>query len=131
MAKNQMAYEQNKSAKVGETIRCACCGKEFVKKQYSQAFCCGECKDKFWNRRGDRHKKGYYKKYDKLHPERIERAKFFAGGYGETEAEYQYRTNEEFREYVNESYDLYDGAWGAHSCYVDLETQWENFCGIE
>lgn len=45
-------YKKNKSAKVGETIVCPTCGTEFVKKQYSQAFCCGKCKDAYWT--GDR-----------------------------------------------------------------------------
>lgn len=42
-------YEANKAVKVGETIKCCCCGTSFVKKQYSQAFCKTKCKDKFWN----------------------------------------------------------------------------------
>lgn len=49
-------YEENKATKVGSTIICPTCGKEFVKKQYSQAFCSRPCKDKFWNDIGDRHK---------------------------------------------------------------------------
>ena len=67
-------YEKNKAAKVGTKIICPICGQEFVKKQYSQAFCCGICKDDFWNAKGDRHRKGYYADYDEKHPERIERA---------------------------------------------------------
>lgn len=43
-------YEHNKLAKVGETIICPICGKTFVKKQYSQAFCSLSCKDKFHNK---------------------------------------------------------------------------------
>lgn len=51
-------YEINKSAKVGETIECACCGKSITKTNYQQAFCPpvksrrGKryiCKDKYWN----------------------------------------------------------------------------------
>ena len=86
MGKEQQ-YKANKSAKVGESIVCPVCGEVFTKKQYSQAFCCGECKDKFWNKKGDRHKSGYYQKYDQQHPERIERAAFFAVGGGRMNAE--------------------------------------------
>ena len=67
-------YERNKAAKVGAEIICPICGQKFVKKQYSQAFCCGKCKDDFWNTKGDRHRKGYYRDYDEKHLERIERA---------------------------------------------------------
>lgn len=66
-------YKKAKASKVGEVIKCACCGKEFVKKQYQQAFCCGRCKDRFWNGMGDRHKPNYYRKYNMLHPERLQR----------------------------------------------------------
>ena len=51
-------YEENKTAKVGSTISCACCGKETVKTTYHKSFCSngktkkgkgGNCKDRFWN----------------------------------------------------------------------------------
>lgn len=42
-------YYINKSAKVGDEIRCPVCGHTFSKRQYSQAFCCGKCKDTYWN----------------------------------------------------------------------------------
>lgn len=45
-------YKQNKLAKTCEDITCPTCGKVFKKKQYSQAFCCTHCKDKFHNRHG-------------------------------------------------------------------------------
>lgn len=61
-------YEENKAAKVGSTITCPTCGKEFVKKQYSQAFCCLQCKDKYWNTIGDRHK-GPNEAFKKQQPE--------------------------------------------------------------
>ena len=61
-------YEENKAAKVGSTIICPTCGKEFVKKQYSQAFCCLQCKDKYWNTMGDRHK-GTNEAFKKQQPE--------------------------------------------------------------
>jgi hypothetical protein len=50
-------YKENKNAKVGTLIECPICHTKFRKIQYSQAFCCGHCKDKFHNRHdGDRHK---------------------------------------------------------------------------
>ena len=136
MAKNGKAYEQNKAAKVGETIKCACCGKKFVKKQYSQAFCCGKCKDKYWNRKGDRHTNpNYYRNYNAEHPERLEfvRERWLEKtipGLGwaareEREAMREYMQNERFREYVNES--AYD--WDGDGCYVPLSVQLENFEG--
>lgn len=45
----QMQYSTNKQASVGEDIKCPICGKVFTKKQYSQAFCCIECKNDYWN----------------------------------------------------------------------------------
>ncbi|WAX17083.1 hypothetical protein PF672P2_00068 [Parabacteroides phage PF672P2] len=56
-------YEENKQAKVGENLSCPVCSSEFKKKVYSQAFCCGKCKDRYWNGLGDRHREGYYKSY--------------------------------------------------------------------
>ena len=75
MTKRQETYLNNKSAKVGDMITCPMCGEVFKKRQYSQAFCCGGCKDSYWNNKKDRHRTGYYTDYDMLHPERIERAK--------------------------------------------------------
>ena len=50
------AYIKAKAAKVGDTVKCPACGKEFVKKTYNQVFCnnnnntrFGNCKDKYWN----------------------------------------------------------------------------------
>ena len=63
----------NKSAKVGEECKCPTCGKTFIKKSYQQVFCCNDCKVAFWNTKPDRHKKGYYHKYNAEHPERLER----------------------------------------------------------
>lgn len=64
-------YKNNKSAKVGTEIECPVCHKRFIKKSYQQAFCCGECKDKFWNR--TRKSNGYFSRYNAEHPERLER----------------------------------------------------------
>lgn len=50
-------YKTNKQAKTGTIIECPVCHKKFKKIQYSQAFCCGHCKDKYHNMvDGDRHK---------------------------------------------------------------------------
>lgn len=65
-------YKMNKNAKCGEMIICPICGKEFKKKQYSQAFCCSTCKDKYHNDMGDRHYDGYYDLYNARHPHRLE-----------------------------------------------------------
>ena len=73
--REQNRYLQNKEAKTGDTIKCPICGDVFIKKQYSQAFCCKECKGYYWNAaKPDRHKdKKYQHKYNKAHPERLER----------------------------------------------------------
>ena len=42
-------YDKAKTAKVGETVTCAGCKTQFVKKHYQQAFCQTKCKDKYWN----------------------------------------------------------------------------------
>ena len=73
ISKRKRTYLANKSAKVGELIKCPICGTEFKKKQYSQAFCCTHCKDTYWNAKGDRHSPGYYKEYDSKNPERMKR----------------------------------------------------------
>lgn len=50
-------YRKNKEAQVGEEIVCPVCNTRFKKRQYSQAFCCLHCKDKFHNRHNpDRHR---------------------------------------------------------------------------
>ena len=72
-------YRANKDTKVGCYIICPICGKQVIKTQYAQAFCSNECKNIYWNKKGDRHKKGYYHKYNQEHPERLERG--FTKGY--------------------------------------------------
>jgi hypothetical protein len=46
-------YRMAKGAKVGETVICPTCEKQFIKRSYQQAFCCnrgrGNCKDRYWN----------------------------------------------------------------------------------
>ena len=74
-------YLKNKEAKTGETIKCPICGEVFTKKNYAHAFCCKECKDRYWNSlKSNRHKdKKYYRKYNMSHPERLDRG--FTKGY--------------------------------------------------
>ena len=72
-------YQINKDKKVGNIIICPICGREVIKTHYAQAFCSNECKNTYWNKKGDRHKKGYYRKYNKEHPNRLERG--FTKGY--------------------------------------------------
>lgn len=79
MTKRKETYLANKKAKVGEQVACPVCGELFIKKQYSQAFCCGECKDIFWNAKGDRHRSGYYENYDAKHKERRLRRRLYGG----------------------------------------------------
>ena len=69
--KSNARYAENKAAKVGTELICPICGKTFTKKQWAQAFCCNECKNTFWNRKGDRHRTGYYEEYDLQHPSRL------------------------------------------------------------
>lgn len=81
MGKRKELYLLNKKKKTGEICVCPICGEQFVKRQYSQAFCCGQCKDKFWNDKGDRHKDpDYYRKYNISHPERLERIGIYSEG---------------------------------------------------
>lgn len=46
-------YQMNRLTKVGQAIRCACCGKTIPKVSYQKQFCSnkgvGNCKDTFWN----------------------------------------------------------------------------------
>lgn len=61
--KRKSLYRTNKEAKVGTEIECPVCHTKFIKRQYSQAFCCSQCKDKFHNNcDGDRHR--YESSYD-------------------------------------------------------------------
>ena len=81
--KRKEQYRLNKSAKVGEMITCPICGESFRKKQYSQAFCCTEHKDKFWNAKGDRHSNpNYHHEYNIRHPERLERVGIYQDDWG-------------------------------------------------
>ena len=72
-------YKNNKSAKVGTEVECPTCHKRFIKKSYQQAFCCKDCKDKFWNR--TRKSNGYFSRYNAEHPERLERIGIYLDDY--------------------------------------------------
>lgn len=74
VSKRQQRYLTNKAAKCGTEISCAVCERTFTKRQYSQAFCCLECKDAYWNAKGDRHSDSdYYRKYNHAQPNAKER----------------------------------------------------------
>lgn len=72
--KRKEQYQKNKSQAVGTIITCPICKCAFMKKQYAQAFCSADCKNKFWNDKKDRHTDpNYYTKYNMKHSERLER----------------------------------------------------------
>lgn len=131
-SKRKLQYEANKSAKVGTEITCPICGTKFVKRQYSQAFCDTKCKDAFWNAKKDRHRAGYYEKYDNKHPERKLRKALYstnvinARDEAEMEARIALVNDPDFRRYVNDDCDVCD----ISNCNVDLATQYENYLGI-
>lgn len=131
--KNKGLYKLNKEAKVGETIECPICSKKFIKRQYSQAFCCGKCKDDYWNAKRDRHSVGYYKKYDNKHPERKLRKALYSMDVinscdcEELEARMALVNDEGFRRYVNDDCDVCD----IPNCHVDLSTMYLNYLGVD
>lgn len=71
-------YKINKAAKTGEEIMCPVCKETFIKKQYSQAFCCSHCKDVFWNAKcSNRHADSeYHRKYNNKAWNREERVAY-------------------------------------------------------
>lgn len=132
-SKRRITYEKNKKSKVGDEITCPICGAKFVKRQYSQAFCNGKCKDAFWNAKGDRHSARYYEKYDNKHHERKLRRALYsmdvinARDAEELEARMALVNDPDFRRYVNDDCDVCD----IPNCNVDLTTQYENYLGID
>lgn len=132
-SKRKLQYEANKSAKVGEEIICPICSTKFIKRQYSQAFCCSKCKETYWNAKGDRHSVGYYEKYDNKHPERKSRRALYSmevhNAYDEEELEARMAlvTDEEFRQYVYDDFDICD----IPRCNIDLATMYKNYLGID
>ena len=74
ISQRQKQYLANKEAKTGEEIICPICKETFIKKQYSQTFCCSQCKDTYWNAKGDRHSDyDYYRKYNNKSSNKSER----------------------------------------------------------
>ena len=132
-SRRKITYETNKKAKVGDEIICPVCSQKFVKRQYSQAFCCGSCKDAFWNAKGDRHSIGYYEKYDNKHPERKLRKALYSMNVinsrdcEELEARIALVNDEDFRRYVNDDCDVCD----IPNCNVDLSTMYLNYLGVD
>lgn len=127
-SKRQIQYETNKSAKVGDSIICPICGTEITKKSYQQAFCCGKCKDTYWNIKKDRHSKGYYRRYNQAHPERygyLLGLGITASEREEMEALHRYATDKDFRDYVNQ-FPVNDEA-ESMMCHVDLSTELKNY----
>lgn len=132
-SKRKLQYEANKSAKVGTEISCPICFNKFIKRQYSQAFCCGKCKDNYWNAKGDRHSVGYYEKYDNKHPERKLRKALYsmdvlnARDSEELDARIALVNDSDFRRYVNDDCDCCD----IPNCAVDLATMYHNYLGVD
>lgn len=124
-------YIKNKEAKCGEELNCPVCNSTFTKKQWQQAFCCGKCKDKFWNSKGDRHSDpNYQTKYNMKHPER------YKGliGLGVTrderehyEALYALATDNEFRQHVRDNHNNSSGDWDAHDAPNTLAQEYKNY----
>lgn len=131
-SKRKIAYETNKKAKVGSEITCPICGAKFIKRQYSQAFCCTKCKDSYWNAKKDRHSVGYYENYDNKNPERKLRKALYSMNIrnNSDEAEINARmaliNDDDFKRYVNDSDDICD----IPNCNVDLATMYENYLCI-
>ena len=134
MSRRKEIYNANKSAKVGDSITCPVCGTVFVKRQWQQAFCCGKCKDAYWNAKGDRHSDpNYHRHYNMKHPERYDYMIMTARNEDERrefEAIKELAVNPDFREYVEESALSYDGSWDAHACNVSLAQQLDNYEGV-
>ena len=129
MSNCKITYKINKKAKIGEELKCPICTKNFVKHQYSQAFCCGKCKDTFWNRKGDRHSIGYYERYDNIHSERKLRKAIYsidvinARDEEELYARMALYNDIDFKRYINDIDDIDD----IPSCNVDLATLYKNY----
>jgi len=129
-SKRKLQYESNKKAKIGEEITCPICSEVFVKKTYQQAFCCGKCKDAYWNNKKDRHRNGYYTEYNQKHPERYRGLiglGFTTREKEENYALYRYCTDKEFRDYVNSGSDSLGAEGESFGCQVDLSTQLDNY----
>lgn len=73
ITKRKELYNINKLNKVGDICICPICKNEFKKKQYSQAFCCNECKVKFHNDKQVGKRNEYHRKYNMKYPKRYDR----------------------------------------------------------
>ena len=133
MSERKQLYDKSKKAKVGDEIICPVCKTTFTKRQWQQSFCCPDCKNTYWNAKGDRHKNpNYYSKYNMKHPERLERILGMGATRSEkerNEALYALATDEGFREYVNEP-PMGDEA-ESFSATVDLYTMYRNYYGMD
>lgn len=133
ISKRKERYNTNKASKVGDACLCPVCGKEFTKTHYAQAFCCGKCKDAYWNSKKDRHRAGYYEEYDNKHPERKLRRALYSMNVlsskdsDEMEARMALSIDEDFRRYVYDDCDVCD----IPNCNVELSTMYENFLCID
>lgn len=129
ISKRKERYNTNKTSKVGDVCLCPVCGKEFTKTHYAQAFCCGKCKNAYWNAKGDRHRVGYYEEYDNARPERKLRRALYSMDIlssrdeEEMEARMALASDEDFRRYVNDDCNVCD----IHNCSVDLATMYNNY----
>lgn len=129
ITKRKERYNTNKTSKIGDECICPICSTKFTKKHYAQAFCCGKCKDAYWNAKKDRHRAGYYEEYDNKHPERKLRRALYsmnslnARDSNELEARMALATDEGFRRYVNDDCDVCD----IPNCNVDLSTMYDNY----
>ena len=119
MEQFEILYKGNKIAKVGTEIICPICCKSFTKRQYAQAFCCTDCKDKYWNKKGDRHSSRYYSDYNIAHPERLERGytKGYNNGNVSDGIKEIHNTNNVLNKTLSEL--LY------HKCFVEWHDDWE------
>ena len=129
ITKRKERYNTNKTSKIGDECICPICSTKFTKKHYAQAFCCGKCKDAYWNAKKDRPRAGYYEEYDNKHPERKVRRSMFSMSVlnsrdeSEMEARLALATDEGFRRYVNDDCDVCD----IPNCNVDLSTMYDNY----
>lgn len=126
---NDKIYLLNKTKKVYDICICPICGKEFIKKQYSQSFCSNGCKVKYHNNKQKGKRNAYYHKYNKRHPERILRIMptLTARDRDNYDAMSAYLNDSDFRNYVN-SRCYGDDEFG---CNVELSTEFNNFYCID
>ena len=117
ISKRQQQYLANKEAKTGTEIICPICKDKFIKRQYSQAFCCSQCKDAYWNaKNSDRHSNpDYYRNYNHKSPNKTERLAYakencrilIGNGYDKHQFDYLYDLHkDEIDRQLEEMYDF-------------------------